>query len=46
MERCPRLSIACKEGRFQRKLLAVTPDHRVQQSVKHAKSDLRTTVTE
>ena len=35
------LSISCKEGRFQRKLLTVTPDNRVQQSVKHAESNLK-----
>ena len=35
------LSIARKEGRFQRKLLAIAPDDRVQQSVKHAESHLK-----
>ena len=44
LERFSCLSIACKEGRFQCQLLAITPDDRVQQSVKHAESNLRTTV--
>ena len=35
------LSITRKEGRFQRKLLAIAPDDRVQQSVKHAESHLK-----
>ena len=35
------LSISGKEGRFQRKLLTVTPDDRVQQSVKHAEPNLK-----
>ena len=34
------LSVAREEGRFQGELLAVAPDDRVQQSVKHAESHL------
>ena len=35
------LSISGKEGRLQRKLLTVTPDDRVQQSVEHPESHLK-----